>query len=94
MTPFSIAADLVSPALIGTSAAVVRLLISIPGQALSGEGLVARLALNASGSLATDLENYHLPLIVYPFALALAICLFLFLKETSPEDVYYAKRAT
>jgi len=95
MIPFSIAADLVRPALIGTSAAVVNgtqfvvagLLMAIPGQVLSGEGLAARLVLSASGSPATDFENYRLALIVYPFALALAICLFLFLKETYPEDV-------
>lgn len=99
MIPFSIAADLVRPALIGTSAALVNgtqfvvagLLMAIPGQVLSGEGLVARLALNTSGTPATDFENYRLGLIVYPFALALAICLFLFLKETYPEDVEYAR---
>lgn len=93
MIPFSIAADLVRPALIGTSAAVVNgtqfvvagLLMAIPGQVLSGEGLVARLALSASGAPATDFENYRLALIVYPLALALAIGLFLFLAETYPE---------
>lgn len=94
MIPFSIAADLVKPTLIGTSAALVNatqfivagILMAIPGQVLSGAGVVARMAVDVSGTSTAAFESYRLALLIYPLALLLALGLFLFLNETYPQS--------
>lgn len=94
MIPFSIAADLVKPTLIGTSAALVNatqfivagVLMAIPGKVLSGDGLVARMASDAIGNTTATFENFRLALIIYPLSLILALALFMFLSETYPSE--------
>lgn len=99
MIPYSIAADLVKPSLIGTSAALVNatqfivagVLMAIPGQVLSGEGIIARMAIDATGNSSATFENFRLALIVYPCSLILALVLFLFLAETYPKGKIISK---
>ncbi|WP_448217254.1 MFS transporter [Endozoicomonas sp. 2B-B] len=93
MLNFPIAAELVEPHLIGTSAAVVNavqfivggIIMAIPGRVLSGSGLVARIA-DIEGDAAQTVVNYQWALVCIPLILALACFLFLFLRETYPHE--------
>jgi MFS family permease len=95
MLNFPIGAELVKPELIGTSAAVVNavqfivggIIMAIPGNVLSGSGLIARVAetrgvTQGSGSV----EEYQWAMVINPLILALALLLFMFLRETYPKD--------
>lgn len=92
MIPFAIAAELVDGALIGTSAALVNatqfivggIMMALPGQVLSGEGIISRLAISVANNEVDITSDYRVALMAYPLALFLALGLFLFLKETYP----------
>ena len=94
MIPFAVAADLVKPALIGTSAALVNgtqfvvagIMMAMPGRILAGEGLIGgRLGQRVSASATQNLSDFKWALLNYPLALILALALFLFLAETYPK---------
>ena len=92
MLNFPIGADLVRPALIGTSAAVVNavqfivggVIMAIPGRVLSGTGLIARLA-EMEGTAEGTVADYQWAMLIIPLALGFALFLFLFLRETYPD---------
>ena len=91
MLNFPIGADLVKPALIGTSAAIVNavqfivggLIMVIPGRVLSGTGLIARVA-EIEGSVIPTVSDYQWAMAILPITLFIALLLFYFLKETYP----------
>ncbi len=93
MLNFPIGADLVRPALIGTSAAVVNavqfivggLIMAVPGRVLSGTGLIARIA-EMEGTAKGTVQDYQWAMLIIPLVLAAALILFLFLRETYPES--------
>lgn len=93
MISFSVAADLVKPYLIGTSAALVNgiqfivggILMAIPSRVLAGDGLIARIAHEILGQPKETLSDFKWALGVYPLAILLALILFLFLDETYPK---------
>ena len=93
MLNFPIGADLVKPALIGTSAAIVNavqfivggLIMVIPGRVLSGSGLIARVAEIEGTGIAT-VSDYQWAISILPIALFIALILFYFLKETYPTE--------
>lgn len=93
MLNFPIGADLVKPALIGTSAAIVNavqfivggLIMVIPGRVLSGTGLIARVA-EIEGSVMPSVSDYQWALLIFPISLFIALILFYFLKETYPTE--------
>jgi len=74
MLNFPIGADLVKPALIGTSAAIVNavqfivggLIMVIPGRVLSGTGLIARVA-EVEGSITPTVNDYQRAIAIFPF---------------------------
>ena len=97
MLNFPIGAELVSPSLVGTSAAVVNavqfivggLMMAIPGRVLSGAGMIARFresTVDYEVGLTGTVQDYQWALVVLPISLGLALILFLFLKETFPEQ--------
>ncbi len=91
MLNFPIGADLVRPALIGTSAAIVNavqfivggLIMAVPGRVLSGTGLIARIA-EMEGTAAGTATDYQWAMLIIPLVLGGALILFLFLRETYP----------
>ena len=96
MLNFPIGAELVKPALTGTSAAIVNavqficggIIMAIPGRVLSGTGFIARVAeieAEAPGTVAR-VSDYQWAMIINPIALALALVLFMFLRETYPKS--------
>lgn len=93
MLNFPIGADLVKPALIGTSAAIVNavqfivggLIMVIPGRVLSGTGLIARVA-EIEGSVTPSVNDYQWAMAIFPMTLFMALILFYFLKETYPTE--------
>lgn len=94
MIPFAIAADLVDNALIGTSAALVNatqfivagIMMTLPGQVLSGEGMTSRIVSSITKNPDVLSSNYVAALMAYPLALFFALVLFLFLNETYPKE--------
>lgn len=94
MLNFPIGADLVKPALIGTSAAIVNatqfivggLIMVVPGRVLSGTGLIARVA-EIERSVTPTINDFQWALAVLPISLFIALILFYFLKETYPAEV-------
>lgn len=93
MLNFPIGADLVKPALIGTSAAIVNavqfifggLIMVIPGRVLSGAGLIARIA-EIESTATPSVSDYQWAIVILPIALFIALILFYFLKETYPTE--------
>jgi len=93
MLNFPIGADLVKPALIGTSAAIVNatqfvvggFIMVIPGRVLSGTGLIARVA-EIEGSVTPTVNDYQWAIAILPISLFIALILFYFLKETYPTE--------
>ncbi|MCZ6719087.1 MAG: MFS transporter [Gammaproteobacteria bacterium] len=93
MLNFPIGADLVRPALIGTSAAVVNavqfivggIIMAVPGRVLSGTGLIARIA-EMEGTAKGTVADYQWAILVIPLILGIALILFLFLRETYPNS--------
>ena len=93
MLNFPIGADLVKPALIGTSAAIVNavqfivggLIMVVPGRVLSGTGLIARVA-EIEGSVTPTVNDFQWAIAIFPMALFIALILFYFLKETYPTE--------
>lgn len=95
MLNFPIGAELVRPNLVGTSAAVVNavqfiiggIIMAIPGQVLSGSGIIARIAhINPEQvALAPTISDYQWSIAIIPLALAGALLLFAFLRETYQE---------
>ena len=95
MLNFPIGAELVTPALIGTSAAVVNavqfivggVLMAIPGRVLAGTGMIAHYAsIEAERVIANPtVTDYQWAMLILPLSLGLALVLFLFLKETHPD---------
>jgi MFS family permease len=93
MLNFPIGADLVKPALIGTSAAIVNavqfivggLILALPGRVLSGSGLIARVA-KIEGSVTPSVNDYQWAISILPISLFIALILFCFLKETYPTE--------
>ncbi|RLA18954.1 MAG: hypothetical protein DRQ56_06460 [Gammaproteobacteria bacterium] len=93
MLNFPIGADLVKPALIGTSAAIVNavqfivggLVMVIPGRVLSGSGLIARIA-EIESSVTPSVNDYQWAIVILPISLFFALILFYFLKETYPTE--------
>lgn len=98
MLNFPIGAELVKPALIGTSAAVVNavqfivggVIMAIPGRVLSGTGMIARVG-EIEGTAAGTVTDYQWAMLINPIVLGIALVLFLFLRETYPSDA--AKQA-
>jgi len=96
MLNFPIGAELVKPSLVGTSAAVVNavqfivggILMAIPGQVLSGSGPIARFAgiTTEKAILNPTISDYQWAIAVIPLALCGALLLFIFLRETYPEQ--------
>ncbi|HHA19007.1 MAG TPA: MFS transporter, partial [Methylophaga sp.] len=94
MLNFPIGADLVKPALIGTSAAIVNavqfvvggLIMVVPGRVLSGTGLIARVA-EIEGSVTPTVNDYQWAIAILPITLFIALILFYFLRETYPTEV-------
>lgn len=94
MLNFPIGADLVKPALIGTSAAIVNavqfvvggFIMVIPGRVLSGTGLIARVA-EIEGSVTPTVNDYQWAIAILPITLFIALILFYFLRETYPTEV-------
>lgn len=96
MLPFTIAAELVSPALIGTSAALVNaaqfviggIMMAGPGRVLDGTGLISRIRegtlshLDASPSVIVD---FQWAMSIMPVTLLFGFFLCFFLKETYPQ---------
>ncbi|MDH1865929.1 MFS transporter [Pseudomonas chengduensis] len=93
MLNFPIGAELVRPALIGTSAAVVNavqfivggIIMAIPGSVLSGSGPIARMA-GIDGTSAGTVSDYQWAMLINPLVLGAALVLFMFLRETYPKD--------
>ncbi len=93
MLNFPIGMELVRPALIGTSAAVVNavqfivggVIMVIPGRVLSGTGLIARFA-DIEGVAAGTVNDLQWALLIMPITLGAAMVLFLFLRETYPSE--------
>lgn len=93
MLNFPIGADLVKPALIGTSAAIVNavqfivggLIMVIPGRVLSGSGLIARIG-DIKGAVTPSVSDYQWAIAILPMSLFFALILFYFLKETYPTE--------
>jgi len=91
MLNFPIGADLVKPALIGTSAAIVNavqfivggLIMVIPGRVLSGTGLIARIG-EIEAVATPTVNDYQWAIAILPISLFMALILFFFLKETYP----------
>ncbi len=97
MLNFPIGAELVSSSLVGTSAAVVNaiqfivggMMMAIPGRVLSGSGMIARFretTIDHEIALTGTVQDYQWALVILPITLGLALILFLFLKETYPEQ--------
>lgn len=97
MLNFPIGADLVKPALIGTSAAVVNaiqfiiggILMAIPGRVLSGVGLIAHFrntTAHKEVALTGSVVDFQWALSILPFTLGIALIVFFFLKETYPQQ--------
>ena len=97
MLNFPIGADLVKPALIGTSAAVVNaiqfiiggILMAVPGRVLSGVGLIAHFrntTAHKEVALSGSIVDYQWALSILPVTLGIALVLFYFLKETYPDQ--------
>ena len=93
MLNFPIGAELVKPALIGTSAAVVNavqfivggIIMAIPGRVLSGTGIIARFAhVEQVGD--PTLSDYQWAMSILPICLLAALLLFFFLRETYPVE--------
>jgi MFS family permease len=94
MLPFTIGSELVPASLIGTSAAVVNatqfifggIMMVVPGQVLEGTGMTAQIHENSLGAELTQglntFPDYQWALSIMPGALAIALFLCLFLKET------------
>jgi len=96
MIPFTIAAELVSPALIGTSAALVNatqfviggIMMAVPGRVLDGTGLISRIRegtlspLDASPSVIVD---FQWAMSIMPVTLIFGLFLCFLLKETYPQ---------
>lgn len=93
MLNFPIGAELVKPELTGTSAAVVNavqfiaggIIMAIPGRVLEGTGFIARFAEVESEAVRTVVD-YQWAMVISPLVLALALVMFLFLRETYPSD--------
>lgn len=93
MLNFPIGADLVKPALIGTSAAIVNatqfivggIIMVIPGRVLSGTGLIARIG-DVQSSVIPTVNDYQWAIAILPISLFMALILFYFLKETYPTE--------
>ncbi|NOR70582.1 MAG: MFS transporter [Methylomarinum sp.] len=99
MLPFTIAAELVSPTLIGTSAALVNatqfviggFMMAIPGRVLDGTGVISRIRegtlshLDAASSSAT-IVDYQWAISIMPVTLCIGLFLCFFLKETYPQS--------
>ena len=97
MLPFTIAAELVSPTLIGTSAALVNatqfviggIMMAVPGRVLDGTGLISRIRekssfhLDAAPSVVVD---FQWAMSIMPVTLIIGLFLCFFLKETYPQS--------
>lgn len=91
MIAFTISMELVNKQLVGTSAALVNatqfilggIFMAIPGSVLAGTGLIARIG-GIEGISEGRFGDYQWALSVYALALAAAMVLFVFLKETWP----------
>ena len=94
MLNFPIGAELVRPELTGTSAAVVNavqfivggIIMAIPGRVLQGTGFIARFAEVDAETTVRTVVDYQWAMLISPLVLALALGLFLFLRETYPRD--------
>ncbi len=92
MIPFTIAAELVSPTLIGTSAAFVNgtqfviggIMMAIPGRVLGGTGLISRVKEHAMPLVAphSTVADFQWAMLTMPAILLLGFFLCFFLKET------------
>lgn len=95
MLPFTIAAELVSPKLIGTSAALVNatqfviggFMMAIPGRVLDGTGLISRIRENSLSNLDANssvIVDFQWALSIMPVTLIIGLFLCFFIKETYP----------
>ena len=96
MLPFTIGAELVTPALVGTSAAVVNatqfivggIMMAVPGRVLAGTGLIARIHESVNelpGTPSGTVADYQWALMIMPVMLGIGLLLCLLLKETYPK---------
>lgn len=93
MLNFPIGAELVKPELTGTSAAIVNavqfivggIIMAIPGRVLDGKGFIARVAQIETEAPST-VNDYQWAMVIIPIVLAVALVLFMFLRETFPKN--------
>ena len=96
MLPFTIAAELVSPKLIGTSAALVNatqfviggIMMAVPGRVLDGAGLISRIREKSLAQLDTApsvVVDFQWALSIMPATLIIGLFLCFFIKETYPQ---------
>ena len=97
MLPFTIAAELVSPTLIGTSAALVNatqfviggIMMAVPGRVLDGTGLISRIREKSSSHLdaaPSVVVDFQWAMSIMPVTLIIGLFLCFFLKETYPQS--------
>lgn len=97
MLPFTIAAELVSPNLIGTSAALVNatqfiiggIMMAVPGRVLDGTGLVSRIrekSLSNLDTIPSVVNDFQWALSIMPVTLFIGFLLSFFIKETYPKS--------
>ena len=99
MLPFTIAAEIVSPSLIGTSAALVNatqfavggIMMAIPGRVLDGTGLISHIkekTLPPLDVVPSVVVDFQWAMSIMPVTLLIGLFLCFFLKETYPQVSY------